>query len=108
MTGIQLVGEELVTAIPFLAALVLVRRLGTGHRASVALAALVAALVFAAMHFPTYQWHLAQTVIIIGSARLILLGAYLLTKNLWASVIAHILNDWSLFAGVVLLTHLAR
>lgn len=107
LTGFQLIGEELVTVLPFLAVLVLAGRLGLGQRASIAIAALTAALLFAAMHLPTYQWHLAQTVIIIGSARLILLGAYLLTRNLWASVIAHILNDWTLFGALILLPHLA-
>lgn len=102
LTGLQLVGEELVTVIPFLAVLTLVRRAGGGRALSVSLAAVAAALVFAAMHFPTYHWHVLQTVLIIGSARLVLLGAYLTTKTLWASVIAHILNDWTLFALVLL------
>lgn len=98
LTGLQLVGEELVTAIPFLAALTLGRRLGLERRPALILASLSAALIFAAMHFPTYQWHIAQTILIIGVARLVLLGAWLATKNLWASVIAHICNDWTLFA----------
>jgi membrane protease YdiL (CAAX protease family) len=102
LTGLQLVGEELVTVIPFLAVLTLVRRAGGGRALSVGVAAVAAALLFAAMHFPTYHWHVLQTVLIIGSARLVLLGAYLTTKTLWASVIAHILNDWTLFALVLL------
>lgn len=106
LTGVQLIGEELVTVIPFLGTLALASHLGVRRSASVVVAAVAAALVFAAMHFPTYQWHVLQTVIIIGSARLVLLGAYLLTRNLWASVIAHILNDWILFAGLILLAHL--
>lgn len=107
LTGLQLVGEELVTVIPFLAALALVGRIGLQRRAALVVASLVAALFFAALHFPTYQWHVLQTVLIIGSARLVLLGAYLTTKNLWASVIAHILNDWTLFAVAVLLMRTA-
>lgn len=107
LTALQLVGEELVTAIPFLAVLTLAGRLGLGRRATLVVASLVAALAFAAMHFPTYQWHVVQTILIIGSARLVLLGAWLTTKNLWASVIAHILNDWTLFAVALLLMRAA-
>lgn len=102
MTGLQLIGEELVTVIPFLAVMVLARRLGASRPAAIVIGAIGAALTFAAMHFPTYQWHILQTVLLIGGARLILLGAWLTTRNLWASVIAHIFNDWTLF-GVLLL-----
>ncbi|WP_439472939.1 CPBP family glutamic-type intramembrane protease [Brevundimonas sp.] len=102
LTGLQLVGEELVTVIPFLAVMALMRRLGLPRGAAVAIGTIAAALAFAAMHFPTYQWHILQAVVLIGGARLILLGAYLTTRNLWASVIAHVFNDWTLF-GVLLL-----
>ncbi|HEY0927378.1 type II CAAX prenyl endopeptidase Rce1 family protein [Brevundimonas sp.] len=106
-TGIQLVGEELVTVIPFLAVMVLMRGIGFPRGAAVAIGALGAALAFAAMHLPTYQWHVLQTVVLIGGARLILLGAYLVTRNLWASVIAHIFNDWMLFGSLILLARAA-
>lgn len=107
-TGLQLVGEELVTVIPFLAVMVLMRRLGLPRGLAVGIAALAAALAFAAMHFPTYQWHVLQTVLLIGGARLILLGAYLTTRNLWASVIAHIFNDWTLFGVLLLAAYAGR
>jgi membrane protease YdiL (CAAX protease family) len=108
MTGLQLVGEELVTVIPFLAVMVLMRRLGVSRGASILIGALAAALAFAAMHFPTYQWHVLQAVVLIGGARLILLGAYLTTRNLWASVIAHVFNDWTLFGILLLAAHAGR
>jgi membrane protease YdiL (CAAX protease family) len=31
-----------------------------------------------------------------------LTAAYLITKNLWASYIAHVANDWSLFTFILL------
>lgn len=107
ITGVQLIGEELVTVIPFFAVLALSRHLGLGRGPAIVIAALAAALTFAAMHFPTYQWHVLQAVLVIGGARLILLGAYLTTGNLWSSIIAHVFNDWTLFGVVVLATHLA-
>lgn len=107
ITGLQLIGEELVTVVPFFAVLALSRRLGLGRGPAITIAALVAALTFSAMHFPTYQWHMLQAVLIIGGARLILLGAYLRTRNLWSSVIAHVFNDWTLFGVVLLGMHAA-
>lgn len=94
----QLIGEEVVTIIPFLALLsVLTRTLGTSARTAVIVAWLVSALWFAAIHLPTYRWNVAQCLLLIGGARLVLTLAYLKTRNVWVSAGAHILNDWATF-----------
>lgn len=101
----QLLGEELITIIPFLAVLTLCHSaLRLTRLTSILAAWLVSSLVFAALHLPTYGWHVAQTLLIIGSARLVLTIPYLLTRNVWSSMIAHVTNDWVLFAGVLLLS----
>ncbi len=38
-----------------------------------------------------------QAVVGIGVVRLILSLAFLITKNIWISTGAHILNDWTIF-----------
>lgn len=38
-----------------------------------------------------------QCFLVIGSARLVLTLAYVVSRNLWVSAAAHIANDWSLF-----------
>jgi membrane protease YdiL (CAAX protease family) len=94
----QLVGEEVFTVVPFLAVLTLATvawRLG--RRASITIALVVAAVLFALIHLPTYDWNLLQCLLIIGVARVILFVPYLLTKNLAVSAGAHVLNDWTLF-----------
>ena len=97
-TGIQLLGEELITILPFLFALwVATAKLGTSRKTGIVLGWLVSALLFASIHLPTYGWHLAQAFLLIGPVRLVLTLAYLKTKSIWASTIAHILNDWSMF-----------
>jgi membrane protease YdiL (CAAX protease family) len=102
-TAVQLVGEEVLTVIPMLALLqVLVVRAGLSRAAGVRWAWLGSAVLFGLLHLPTYHWDVAQCVLIIGSARLVLSLAYLKTKNLWVSAGAHILNDWLLiFLGVI-------
>ena len=93
-TAIQLVGEEVLTILPFLALLqVLISRCGLGRAAGVFWAWLVSAFLFGLIHLPTYDWDFAQCLIIIGTARLVLSLAYIKTKNLWISSGAHILND---------------
>ena len=64
----------------------------------------VSAIWFGAVHFPTYQWNIIQALIIIGGARIVLTLAFIRTKNVWVSTGAHIINDWVLFTGIMLLT----
>jgi membrane protease YdiL (CAAX protease family) len=99
----QLLGEELITMLPFLALLTLLTaRWGVGRRGAVIGAWLVSSLLFGLIHLPTYDWNWVQCIVIIGSARMVLTLAYILTKNLWVSTGAHIINDWVLFGAAVL------
>lgn len=106
-TAPQLLGEELITIIPFLALLTLLTaRCGLSRRVAIIGAWIGSALLFGALHLPTYQWHLGQVLLIIGTARLVLTVPYLITKNIWSSTIAHITNDWLIFAVVLILPKL--
>ena len=107
LTGslIQLVGEDVLTLVPFLAILAFVTgRLALHRPAAIGAAWLGSALIFAAAHLPTYDWHVVQTLVVIGVERLVLTIPYLLTKNLWSSVIAHVGNDWALMLIATMLT----
>jgi membrane protease YdiL (CAAX protease family) len=96
--GIQLVGEELVTILPLLAVLwFCVERLKLPRVGSLIIAVLVSTVWFAALHLPTYDWNWVQCLGTIGTARIVLTLAYLVTRNLWVSSLAHIANDWSAF-----------
>jgi membrane protease YdiL (CAAX protease family) len=106
-TFIQLIGEELVSILPLLAVLWLcVSKFGLSRRVGLVIAVVVSTLWFSAMHLPTYDWNFIQCVGIIGTARIVLTLAYLFTRNLWVSSIAHIFNDWALFLGSFAIGHL--
>lgn len=97
-TGIQLMGEEVFTMLPFLAIMYFFHKKGKVSRKSAIIWAWVlTAIWFAAAHLPTYGWNVAQALLVIGSARLVLTLAYIRTKNLWVSYGAHLLNDWVIF-----------
>ncbi|MEV0611210.1 CPBP family intramembrane glutamic endopeptidase [Polymorphospora rubra] len=97
-SGIQLFGEELLTILPFLALLYLfVQRGGMSRRRAVLLSWVITAVFFGLLHLPTYDWNLAQSILVIGTARIILTLAYIRTKNIWVSTGAHVINDWFLF-----------
>jgi membrane protease YdiL (CAAX protease family) len=99
----QLFGEEVITLLPFLALMHLFAvRFGRGRKAAIIGAWIVSSLVFGLLHLPTYDWNWIQCIVVIGSARMVLTLPWILTKNIWVSTGAHIINDWSLF-GIGLL-----
>jgi len=94
----QLFGEEVVTLLPFLALLYgLSKWLGVGRKGAIVGAWLISSLIFGLLHLPTYDWNLVQCLAVIGTARMVLTLAWILTKNIWVSTGAHIINDWLLF-----------
>jgi CAAX protease family protein len=96
----QLLGEELLAVLPFLALLSWLRpRLPVP--AAVALAGLGTVLVFSAAHLPTYDWNLVECFVVVGAARIVLLAAYVTTRSVWVSTAAHVLADWALLALIV-------
>jgi membrane protease YdiL (CAAX protease family) len=95
----QLLGEEVVTVLPFLLVLTLLRRhSGFGRKSAVLGAWLVSSLLFGLIHLPTYNWNWVQCIVVIGTARIVLTMAWIRTKNIWVSTGAHIINDWLLFS----------
>jgi len=99
----QLFGEEVVTLLPFLALLYgLTNRFGVGRKGAIVGAWLISSLLFGLIHLPTYDWNLIQCIVVIGTARMVLTLAWILTKNIWVSTGAHIINDWLLFGGGLL------
>jgi membrane protease YdiL (CAAX protease family) len=100
--GLQLLGEELLTILPFLAILWFCHaKAGMSRNAAVLTAWLVSTIIFGLLHLPTYNWNIVQCLVIIGSARLVLTWAYVWTKNIWVSTGAHIINDWLLISLTV-------
>jgi membrane protease YdiL (CAAX protease family) len=66
-------------------------------RAAIVGAWLISSLLFGLIHLPTYDWNLIQCIVVIGTARMVLTLPWILTKNIWVSTGAHIINDWLLF-----------
>lgn len=105
ISGIQLIGEEVTSILPFLALLYWFSRGGMGRKGAIVLATLVIAVVFAFEHGSTYDWNILQMLLGVGVARIVLLLPYFMTKNLAVSAGAHILNDW-MFIGLSMLSAL--
>ncbi|MCD9085206.1 CPBP family intramembrane glutamic endopeptidase [Stenotrophomonas sp. SY1] len=93
VSSVQLLGEELVTILPFLVLLTILHRTGVKLRLALGISWIATALAFGALHLPTYGWNFGQALLVIGAARLVLTGVYILTRNIWASTITHVVND---------------
>jgi membrane protease YdiL (CAAX protease family) len=99
----QLLGEEVVTILPFLALLQwLTQSLRWGRKAAIVVAWVLTSVMFGLLHLPTYGWNWLQCIVVIGGARMVLTLPWIMTKNLWVSTGAHITNDWILFGAGVL------
>lgn len=96
--AVQLVGEELITILPLLAIMQFCySTLKMNRKLALVIAVILSAVIFGALHLPTYNWNFIQAMIAIGLVRIVITGAYLKSKNIWVSSITHILNDWTLF-----------
>lgn len=103
----QLLGEEVITILPFLALLHWFSNgLGLGRKGAVVGAWLITAILFGLIHLPTYDWNLIQCIVVIGAARMVLTLPWIMTKNIWVSTGTHIVNDWLLFTMSLLGTNL--
>lgn len=95
----MLFGEELLTILPFLIILRFgVQKLKMSRKTAIILAWVGSSIIFGAYHLPTYGWNVGQALIGIGFVRFILTYPYFKTKNIWASFIVHVMNDWTLFS----------
>lgn len=97
----QLLGEEVITLLPFLALLQWLSQ-RTGRRAAILGAWVLSSVAFGLIHLPTYDWNWVQCIVVIGTARMVLTLPWILTKNIWVSTGAHIINDWLLFSMALL------
>lgn len=99
----QLFGEEMITLLPFLALLQwLSKGFGMGRKGAIIGAWMMTSVIFGLIHLPTYDWNWIQCLVVIGSARLVLTLPWIMTKNIWVSTGAHIINDWLLFSMTLL------
>lgn len=100
-TGVQALGEEICTILPFFALLAFFdRRLS--RRSAIVLAALGISVIFALVHLPIYPWNLPQALIGLVPVRIVLLMPYLMTRNIWVFEAVPILNDWTIFSLAIL------
>jgi membrane protease YdiL (CAAX protease family) len=77
----------------------LYEKLRLGRKGAFVGAWLVSSVIFDLIHLPTNYWNLIRCIAVIGSARMVLTLPWIMTKNIWVTTGAHILNGWLLSGG---------
>lgn len=102
-TIFMLTGEELFVTLPLVIIVIfLVRKVKMSQSNAVIIATIVTAILFGAIHLPTYQWNLFQCFVIIGLTRIPFTIATLKTNSMVSGVIAHIIYDWCIFIYMII------
>ncbi|AGN17223.1 CPBP family intramembrane glutamic endopeptidase [Methanobrevibacter sp. AbM4] len=93
----QLVWEEVLRFIPFIASLYLCYKGSDKRNLSVIIATIISLLVFGFVHITTYG-NVFYALIGVGFGSIFLAYSYLRTKNLFVAYIVHVLIDYGIFA----------
>lgn len=94
----QLLGEEFLAILPFLAILHLSTvTFGWKRKNGIVFGWIVSSILFGLLHLPTYDWNWIQCIFVIGGSRMILTLPYIQTKNLWVSYFVHYFYDMLIF-----------
>ncbi len=102
MLAFQLFWEEIIRIIPFLAVYNYFSK-RIGERWGVILAWILSSIIFGALHLPTYNYNIVQSIFLIGGVTFVLNFAYIRTKNLWTVYFAHLFYDMLLLSMVMLI-----
>ncbi len=102
-TIFMLIGEELFVTLPLVIIVIfLVKKAKLSQSRAVIIATVITAILFGAIHLPTYQWNVFQCFVIIGLTRIPFTIATLKTNSMVSGVIAHIIYDWCIFIYIII------
>lgn len=91
---IQFIAEEILFIVPFL---FVINKMKTENEFLKVLVALIfSSVIFGAMHLSTYNFNIAQSLVVISLVRVAVSMSYILSKNLTVTYVVHILYDWSI------------
>ena len=101
-TLVQLIGEELFKIILFILTMSLIYHFSKNRKLSIGISMIITMIVFGFAHAGAYGTF-AQVLLIQGLGSIFDLYAYIKTKNVWVSYIAHVIFDFIPFALEILL-----
>lgn len=101
----QLLGEELLTLLPFLMIVKFFSFKGLSVKKAGFIALTITSIIFGLLHLKTYNWNVVQCLLVISLARIPFTLSFMKSKNIVVPWTIHVLYDWFTFivgAGAIL------
>ncbi|MDO7880905.1 CPBP family intramembrane glutamic endopeptidase [Salinibacterium soli] len=98
---VQMVLEQLLITVPFLAGLAAISAAGVSRKPAVVVSTLGAAVLFGLLHLHAYDWNVLQCVLAIGVISTLMHLTYVRTKNILVAWAFHVLYDLASFAVIM-------
>ncbi|MGR6410669.1 CPBP family intramembrane glutamic endopeptidase [Staphylococcus aureus] len=98
---IHLIGEELITAAVCLPFLIILLKIFP-KKVAIMIAVLLSSLTFGAIHLPTYDWNIYQSLIVISTIRLPFTFMWFKSRSILGGAIPHIVLDYIIIIATLL------
>lgn len=89
----QLLGEEFISILPFLATIQLFSQFKWKRSNSIFWALIISSLLFTLFHLSTYAYNFGFVIVSLFFTRVLFTSVYIKTKNIWMSFIVHYIFD---------------
>ena len=102
-TIFMLAGEEILVTLPLIIFVSLfINKIKISQSKAVIISTIITAIIFGAIHLPTYQWNIFQCFLVIALTRIPFTIASLKSDSIIAGIIGHITFDWIIFTGMII------
>lgn len=102
-TIFMLAGEEILVILPLIIFVsLLVHKTKISQSKAVVISTIITAIIFGAIHLPTYQWNMFQCFLVVALTRIPFTIVSLKSDSIVPGIIGHITFDWIIFAGMII------
>lgn len=102
-TVFMLAGEEILVTVPLVIIVsLLIHKTKISKSKAVIISTILTAIIFGAIHLPTYQWNLFQCFVVVALTRIPFTIVSLKSDSMITGIAGHIVFDWIIFAGMII------
>ncbi|MCC3868033.1 type II CAAX prenyl endopeptidase Rce1 family protein [Terrisporobacter mayombei] len=102
-TIFMIAGEEILVILPLIIFIsLLVHKTKISQSKAVIISTIITAIIFGAIHLPTYQWNMFQCFLVVALTRIPFTIVSLKSDSIIPGMIGHIGFDWIIFAGMII------
>lgn len=102
-TIFMIAGEEILVILPLIIFVsLLIHKTKISQSKAIIIATIITAIIFGAIHLPTYQWNIFQCFLVVALTRIPFTIVSLKSDSIIAGIIGHIAFDWIIFLGMII------